>query len=336
MAEHAHLSTPDPELEPHLERLLAEPDISDVQARRERTRAMISSLKASHADKLPPDTDYQVTDHHIDVSEEGRILLRSLVPTSEDGMDTYPLMVWMHGGGWIAGTLELDDYELRQICVDLQISILNVDYRLAPEHSYSTILDDCYSALKWAASSAELLHADLTKGFIVGGLSAGAHLATVLAHRARDDAFFAARPLTGQVLQIPPLLHPHATPEKYKSSLLSLKQNKAGPGLTLARVMYCWDQLGGDPADAEVSPLLYPTHEGLAPAVLQVCGLDPLRDEGLLYARVLEGEGVKTRVATYPGLPHAFHYMFPNFKMVAKWEEDYRAGLRWLLAGAPR
>lgn len=66
-----------------------------------------------------------------------------------------------------------------------------------------------------AASSPELFRADLNKGFIVGGLSAGAHLATVLAHRARDDAFFRDKRLTGQVIQIPPLLNPYAMPEKY-------------------------------------------------------------------------------------------------------------------------
>ncbi|KAJ7044052.1 hypothetical protein C8F04DRAFT_687913 [Mycena alexandri] len=73
---------------------------------------------------------------------------------------------------------------LRQ--VELQISIVNVNYRLAPEYPYPTPLNDCYSAHKWP----EVLRADLKKGFLIEGLSAGAHLATILAHRARDDPFF--------------------------------------------------------------------------------------------------------------------------------------------------
>lgn len=57
-------------------------------------------------------------------------------------------------------------------------------------------------------------------------------------------------------------------------------------------------QLGGNPADPEVSPLLYPSHRGLPPALIQICGLDPLRDEALLYDRILRDDGVKTKTIT--------------------------------------
>ncbi|KAF7365280.1 Abhydrolase-3 domain-containing protein [Mycena venus] len=335
MAEYSRLSEPDPEFAPYVAQLTGTPQVYDVEERRNRFNSrFIETAKKCYAPGLPKETKYGVADHHVDVAN-GKILVKSLVPISEERLDaTYPLMVWMHGGGWATGNVDMDDYQLRAICVELQISILNVEYRLVPEHPHPTSLNDCYTALKWAASSPELFSADLKKGFIVGGFSAGGHLATVLAHRARDDPFFNDKPLTGQLLQVPALLHPNAIPEKYKLSLLSYEQNKQAPFLPQESIVWSYNQLGGIPTDPEVSPLLYPSHKGLVPAVIQVCGLDPLRDEDLLYDSLLKDAGVKTRTATYSGVPHAFQYVFPTLKAAVKWAEDYRTGLRWLLDGA--
>jgi len=334
MTEYSHLSEPDPEFAPFIAQLSAPaPQVYDLEAQRQRFNTrFLESAKQTYAPGLPKETEYRVTDYHVDVAD-GKILVRSLIPTSKEG--SYPLMVWLHGGGWTSGDVELDDYQLRAICVELQISILNVDYRLAPEYPHPTGLNDSYAALKWATESTELLSADLKKGFIVAGLSAGAHLAAVIAHQTRDDPFFKAKKLTGSLHQIPSVLNPSAMPEKYKPFLLSYEQNKDAPLLTTERLIGSWNRLGGNPADPEVSPLLYPSHKGLAPAVIQACGLDPLRDEALLYDRLLREDGVKTKTIAYPGVPHGFQYLFPALKMAVKWEEDYRAGLRWLLDGAP-
>ncbi|KAJ7069846.1 Alpha/Beta hydrolase protein [Mycena amicta] len=218
------------------------------------------------------------------------------------------------------------------------MSVLNVEYRLAPENRHPTQVNDAFEAIKWAAENAPLLRADLKKGFILGGLSAGGHLTAVLAHRVRDDPFFKDRPVTGHVIQFPAVLHPDAYPEEYKDRLLSYQQNKNAPILSWESVVWLWHQFldgtGISPSDPEVSPLLYPSHEGLSPVIIQVAGLDPLRDEALLYDQVLRKAGVKTRTITYPGVPHGFNYVFGSMKAASKFEEDYRDGLRWLLASA--
>ncbi|KAJ6559254.1 Alpha/Beta hydrolase protein [Mycena vulgaris] len=333
MAEYSHLSDPDPEFAPYVAQLMAIPQLYDLDARRERFDSfIIETSKKSYTPSLPPDSEYRLVDHQVEVTN-GKILVRSLIPVADK---TYPLMVWMHGGGWTSGSVELDDYQLRAICVELQISILNVEYRRAPENPHPTSLNDCYSALKWAAESSGVLCADLKKGFIIAGLSAGGHLATIIAHRARDDPFFRDNKLTGQILQIPAVLHPDAVPEKYKPFLLSYEQNKHAPQLPVESMVWSFKQLGGSPEDPEVSPLLYPSHKGLPPAVIQVCGMDPLRDEALLYESLLKKDGVKTKTSIYPGVSHGFQYGFPTFKLAAKWEQDYRSGLRWLLDGAPQ
>ncbi|KAJ7171730.1 Alpha/Beta hydrolase protein [Mycena crocata] len=335
MAQYSHLSEPDPEFAPYIPQLLAQPQLYEVEAARKAfDSGILEAAKKTYTVGLPKDTEYHLIDHQVEV-DGGSILVRSLVPTSQKGSrETYPLMLWLHGGGWVNGNQDLDDYQLRAICVELQISIVNVDYRLAPEHPHPTPLNDCYSALKWAAESTQALCADLKKGFIIAGLSAGGHLAAVIAHRARDDPFFRDRGITGQILQVPAVINPNAVPEKYKSLLLSHEQNKNAPGLSTERLMWSFSQLGGLPTDPEVSPLLHPSHKGLAATVIQACGMDPLRDEALLYGAILESEGVKTKITGYPGVLHAFQYTFPHLKVAAKWEQDYRSGLRWLLDGA--
>ncbi|KAJ7463530.1 Alpha/Beta hydrolase protein [Mycena galericulata] len=322
MAEFSYLSDPDPELAPQLaQRKSTSPlPLDNIDERRKLFNSFIEAANAAYAPRLPKDTEYRIADHQLDVVD-GTFRVRSLIPVAKDGFhETYPLMVWMHGGGWTIGNIELDDYQLRTICVELQISILNVEYRLAPEHPHPTGLDDCYSALKWAANSASLFSADLMKGFLVCGLSAGGNVAAILAHRARDDPFFEDKKLTGQLLQVPPVVQTDAVPENTRTS-------------TLFTLRLHSDLLGGSPTDPEVSPLLYPSHAGLPPAFIQVCGLDPLRDEGLLYEALLREDGVETKIIAYPGVPHGFQVLLPGLKIAKKWEQDLKAGIRFLLDG---
>jgi len=94
--------------------------------------AIIPLIKKISTPSLPKESEYTVHDHKVPV-EGGEILVRSLTPNHEgdasDEKKTYPLLVWYHGGGWSAGNIEMDDTYMRRLCVDLQISILNVQYR---------------------------------------------------------------------------------------------------------------------------------------------------------------------------------------------------------------
>ncbi|EMD36108.1 hypothetical protein CERSUDRAFT_85210 [Gelatoporia subvermispora B] len=227
----------------------------------------------------------------------------------------------------------MDDYILRTWCVEFQVSIVNVDYRLAPEYKYPTGLNDAYAGLKWVAENAALLSASISKGFIVAGLSAGGNLAVVATHRARDDPFFADKKITGNLLMIPVICHPGAYPEQYKSELTSTEENKDAPAFNTADLWACYEFLGApNPKDPDLSPLLNHSHKGLPPTHLQVCGRDPLRDEAILYEKVLKETGIKTRITVYPGVPHHFHYFFPQIKLSMKFVEESKYGLRWLLS----
>ncbi|KAL0576438.1 hypothetical protein V5O48_005543 [Marasmius crinis-equi] len=332
MAEYAYLSELDPELAP----LLAAQDVPALPTDIEQIRAgfvgVVKELQKKYELLLPPRHDYTVTDHDIDVGGGVTVKARSVVPTPRDGEDgTFPLLFWVHGGGFILGDLHLDDYKLRIASHKLRIATVNCEYRLAPEHSFPAAVDDAFAGLKFVASHPEKFSASLQKGFIIGGASAGGNLAAVLSHLARDDAFFKDKPLTGQLLHVPAVIHYDAVPEKYKSSLLSLEQNKDAPMLRKEDVIGFLGLYNPPPADTRISPLLLESHKGLPAAYLQVCGLDPLRDEGLLYEKVLKEAGVPTKLDVYPGVPHGFEGNFFNIKQAAKLREDFHVGLQWLL-----
>ena len=104
--------------------------------------------------------------------------------------------------------------------------MLNVDYRLAPKHVFPKGIEDSHDAVKWAATNAHALQADPSKGFIIGGVSAGGNFVGVLAYLCRDEGL--SPPITGLWLSIPCCLMPQAFDlvPHWKDELLSIEQNK--------------------------------------------------------------------------------------------------------------
>ncbi|ESK94482.1 hypothetical protein Moror_8140 [Moniliophthora roreri MCA 2997] len=331
MAEYSHLSNLDPEFAAIAATIPSLParDIppSAVELRQTFGAEILKGIKAAYDPQVPPDSEYQLTDRQIDV-DGAQVLCRCIVPTARTGEDKFPLVFWTHGGGWVMGELAWDDSRLRRLVVDRRIAVVNCEYRLAPEHPFPIPVNDSYACLKYFAAHPELVSADLSKGFLVAGISAGGNLAAVLAHLARDDPFFKEKPITGQLLSIPVTLHPDVYPEEYKKLLISFEQNK------VQGMREMWDFYNSDPLDPKASPVLLPSHAGLAPAYIQVCGQDPLRDEGLLYEKLLREAGVKTKLEIYPGVPHGFDIVAPNISLGKKYSADIGNGIHWLLQGA--
>ncbi|KAI0761264.1 Alpha/Beta hydrolase protein [Trametes elegans] len=337
----AHLATADPELAPLLAKISGRPApvTDDVLVLRKQFELVSSLHQTEWEHRRPPASACRVKEQQIEVDgRDGKtetIPVKYYVPTPPNftGQE-FPLFVWYHGGGFVAGTLRHDDTYLRTLCVDLQVSIVSVGYRLAPEHPFPTGFNDAYAGLKWAATHTSMLNASPEKGFVVGGTSAGANLSAAVALRARDDPFFApgsGRELTGQMLQTPQVIHPEASPGRFAPELRSMEEQANAPFLTARKVLAFTRALRAPPDDPRASPLLAPSHAGLPRAFVQVFGLDPLRDEGLAYARVLREAGVETQVKTYVGAPHTFDLVFPDSKLAIRVLREFSEGLRWLL-----
>ncbi|KAI0746364.1 Alpha/Beta hydrolase protein [Daedaleopsis nitida] len=224
--------------------------------------------------RILADSAYVTREHNVCV-EICFVRVRIYLPAASEG-ETFPLLFWVHGGGWVFGTLEQDDYTLKIITVELRMAIVSVDYKLAPETPFPGGLHDCFAALKWAAENPGTLGADLQKGFVVGEQSAGSNYAAVLAQLAKANL----------ALSIPLLCHPEAYPDEYKAKMTSLGPNADAPLLALLATS---GKLQALPENPELSPLLHDSLDGLPPAYVQVCGLDPAGDEGLVYAERLDG-----------------------------------------------
>ncbi|KAJ3486725.1 hypothetical protein NLI96_g4018 [Meripilus lineatus] len=353
MSQYAHYSEMSPELAAAFAKLPPIKLIGDIQSVRDASKAMFRGTQTANALKaiLPPgreiaklllsgrclmafsDSTYSVHDYKVPV-DGGEILVRGVIPSPTEGEDrTFPLLVWYHGGGFALGNIYQDDTILRALSVNQRISTLNVQYRLAPENPFPSGHDDCYYALKWAAENASLLKASIDKGFVAAGVSAGGNLAGSVALRAAEDPFFEGRQLTGQCLQVPGVVHPDALPEKYKSEFLSFEQIKDVPIFEKAVILQFYEWLGAPAEHPHFSILLHPAHTKAPATYIQIAGLDPLRDGGILYAKVLEEAGVKVQYDVYAGLPHGGHHVFPTLEASIKFQADFLSHLPWLFKG---
>lgn len=213
-----------------------------------------------------------------------------------DGAGPRPLVVYFHGGGWVIGDLDIVDRPLRSIANRSGAVVVSVDYRLAPEHVAPAAFDDCYAATVWAAEHAAELGADASR-LVVGGDSAGGHLAASVAQAALDRGGPA---IAAQVLLFPVTDFAFTTP--------SYSENADGKLLTRGAMEWFWAHyLGAQSDDIEyLCPGRRADLSGLPPAYVATAEYDPLRDEGEAYAAKLEAAGVPVTRKRFDGLLHDF------------------------------
>ncbi|GAB7362892.1 hypothetical protein MBLNU230_g3194t1 [Neophaeotheca triangularis] len=299
---------------------------TDIHALRKTLQERKLALTASNTDASAK-TDVGEFDHQVTTRDGKDITVRIYRKASAlPG----PAMVMLHGGGFILGGLDNEALLCHKWCELGGVSI-NVEYRLAPESKFPTPVYDSYDAALWTVANCGSIGANLSKGFILAGISAGANLAAVVSHLWRDESKQPA--LTGLYLSIPSVLSPQAVPEKYKLVYNSREQNKHAPILNEGAMALMGRLYEADPASPLMSPMLFETgHRGLPPTYFQICGMDPLRDEGLIYEQVLREEcGVKTKMDLYPGLPHGFWSWWPTADFSRQQLQDSIEGFRWLL-----
>ncbi len=195
-----------------------------------------------------------------------------------------PLLLYLHGGGFVVGDLDTHDAPCRVLCRHAGVDVLSVEYRKAPEDPFPAYVDDARTAYRWAAERYERV--------AVGGDSAGGNLAATLA--IEFDPVLAL------------LIYPavDATQERESRKLF-------GKGFFLTDELMTWYTGhflpgGSDPADPLLSPLLSPRLSESAPALVVTAGFDPLRDEGEAYAQALRQAGVPVLLRRFSGLFHGF------------------------------
>jgi acetyl esterase len=249
-------------------------------------------------------------------SADGPVGVRTYEP---DEPGPWPVVVFLHGGGWAFGSVVTHDSTAREVCHRAGALVLSVDYRLSPEHPFPAGLDDCVAVYGWALEHAAELGGDPSRVALMGD-SAGGNLAAATALRLRDEGL--PQPLL-QVLVYPVTDPGCATP--------SMEANAEGYLLTRAGMAWLWTMYLADPAHADhghAAPLRALDVSGLAPALVITAEYDPLRDEGEAYARRLEEAGVPVTVSRYDGAIHGFFSMLDVTPLAKQAHDEVAQALR--------
>src|SRR6478672_2009606 len=246
------------------------------------------------------------------VQTENRVIVRDgqQVPVRiyrcDDQPDGGPVIIHFHGGGWSLGALDQSDWLCSQVCIGVGAVVVSVDYRLAPTHRFPLAVLDSVAAVNWVAENAAELGVDAGRIGVMGD-SAGGNLATVVCQQLRDHG---GPKISHQALMYPatdlrtpedfdPAKNPARTdwPILSSASMVSFRDHYLGPD--------------GDANDPMASPILADDLVGLPPALIQVAEYDPLRDDGIRYARALQAAGTPVRLTEYVGMPHGY-FSFPK------------------------
>ncbi len=224
-----------------------------------------------------------------------------------------PLIVYIHGGGWVIGNLETHHPFCQVLSQTSGCSVIALDYRLAPEHTFPTAQDDCLAAIRWIAQKAAELGTN-NNHLVIAGDSAGGNLATCACLEI-DPA--SRKKISGQVLIYPATDH-------YTSGFASYVEHATGQVLTANLMQWFWDTyLGGLDAQAPEVQRAFPLRASqiasLPPTLLVTAEQDPLRDEGRAYAEKLRLAGVPVSSHHFANATHGFacsegpHADFRNF-----------------------
>jgi acetyl esterase len=214
----------------------------------------------------------------------------------DDSNEPVPTIIYFHGGGWVIGDVDTHMPTCARLAHEANALVVSIDYPLAPESDWRTIVEAC-----WQATSAIASERPAGAPIALAGDSAGAHLAQVMSLRARDEEKFH--------IALQALYYPCIEP---KFDTASYEQFALGPGLTRADMQWYWQQYVGNDAardDYRIAPNRAKSLAGLPPTFIATAGLDPLRDEGRNHALALRGAGIDVAHEEFATLPHGFMRM---------------------------
>ena len=290
-------------------------NFDDIPAARAAGEQMMAAMKG----QLPVIEGVTAEDRNVPGPDNGPdVALRIYRP--DNRTDHLPAILWIHGGGYILGNIENDDFSARQMSLLAECIIVSVEYRLAPENPYPAPLEDCYAALKWLAKNADELGADPER-IAIGGGSAGGGLAAGLALMSRDlgevDVMF-------QFLIYPMIDDRNTIPASNTlpdTIFWTRESNRIGWRA------YLGCEPGGDDISCYAAASRATDLTGLPPAYIAVGEIDLFAQEDIEYARRLIEAGVCTELHVYPGGCHGFDMMAPDAAISRQFADDFNRAL---------
>ncbi|KAH3671332.1 hypothetical protein OGAPHI_000555 [Ogataea philodendri] len=267
------------------------------------------------------------------------VKLRIYKPNGFSETEKLPVHIDFHGGGAAVGDLDTEAHILKEYVERARIAVVDVEYRLIPDYKFPTGVKDCFEAVKYVFENAETL--GFNKNSIsVGGVSAGGHISLAVDHLCRDIGLKLVLICAGT----PQIADISNIPTAQDSPYDSIKECEFAPTLNWARLKWFdnikWQWLEGLTEEQKKEELdkigwlrdltLATNFKDLTKTLVFTAGLDPMRSEGLAYAKILMDHGVEVVYKCYEGVPHPFQHMNKNL-----WQARdfiYRTALELALA----
>lgn len=268
--------------------------LSPEEARKQPTPAdAVASLLKKQGKDATPEPVRNVEDRQIPGAGGAQIPVRVYTP---EGDGPFPVLVYIHGGGWVIATIDTYDSSARALCNAAKAVVLSVEYRKGPEHKFPAAHEDCFAAYQWALKNAAEINGD-ARHVDVAGESAGGNMAVAVALMARDRK----APMPKHILSVYPVAQLGGSTPSIEKYAMAKPLNKP---------MLAWfgEHYMKTPADAKDPNLgiLSADLKGLPPTTIVAAQIDPLLSEGKMLADKLEAAGVKVRYRLFEGVTHEF------------------------------
>ncbi|WP_057914502.1 alpha/beta hydrolase [Peribacillus muralis] len=247
--------------------------------------------------------------------------VRVLIHRPKNQTDVLPGLYYIHGGAFVMGEADLMAATCENYAVNMQCVVVNVDYRLAPEHPYPAGLEDCYAGLQWFVDYAAELKTNPDHIVVAGG-SAGGGLVAALTLLARD------RKGPKIAAQFP--LYPMIDDRCESPSNKEITDNRVWNGISNRN---SWDMYlsaldENDEVPIYAAPARAKDYSNLPPTFTFVGDLDPFRDETITYVQTLRQHGVPVEFHLYPGGFHGFELLVPNATICKEANGTYERALK--------
>lgn len=259
----------------------------------EKERITVDEWQSGLASKLSVD----IGDLKIEDGPSDEVSIRIVRPKNAGA--TLPVVVYIHGGGWVSGNANTHDYLIRQLAVGAQAAVVFPNYSLSPEAKYPTAIEENYSVVQWVAEQGRVHGLDPQR-LAVAGDSVGGNMTAAVTLMAKERG--------GPIIQRQLLFYP-VTNAGFDTD--SYHQFAEGYFLRRDAMMWYWDQYttnAGERNQITASPLRASTEQlrGLPPALIITAEADVLRDEGEAYANKLREAGVLVTAVRFQGIIHDF------------------------------
>lgn len=277
------------------------------------THASAETLEDMRAGSIPapPLSDAVERLDHV-VRDEPKLTVR-VHKLKGSQKENRPCIYSIHGGGYIAGSVDMDDGLFDALCQKTDCVGISVEYRLAPESPYPIPIEDCYAGLAWVFANAESLGIDPAR-IGIHGISGGGGLAAALALMVRNRGEYN---LAYQLLDCPMIDDRQITVSSQAEGLIGWTKESNAFGWQ----SYLGDLYGTDDVPYLAAPSRANDLSGLPPAYICVGGGDGFRDEDIAYALRLGECGVPCELHVYPGAPHGA-MLFTNTDVGARYVRD--------------